>query len=935
MMLKSVHRGRGPAVFALAASLVSAAVQLLFAGDVAGAEPASRVAFVGGLEASRLDDELRGLVLLDELGCAACHQTESSLADSLKIAPRLSAAALRMNPHYLQAFIQNPHAVKPGTTMPDVMRHLTDEERPEAARAITHYLLSLGGGSRPFTLQPIDTVAAEEGEKLFHSVGCVACHSARNEAGVEVLADESVPLGRLEQKYNTISLAEFLRAPHKTRSSGRMPDMKLNAREAEQLAHYLLRRTEVPGNLRYTMLRGRVWEGLEENVTREKAGLVKDFDSRSLPQLLGNSAIIYEGFINIEQAGEYTFHLEMNGGRLLLNDREAVDLPPSPRRGVKTASATQQLPAGWNRIQLTYIHAGKEPRFKFEMTGPGVPRRAIDAAKLSISKQPIATFQPYPVDPKAAADGKTQFTRLGCVKCHSDVAGNPAALKPLPPLAGLDGARGCLSDGPGRWPHYELSEGQKKSIRAVLPKAETAELTRRQTVDKSLTTFNCIACHQRDGLGGVSPQRDPHFTGTKNELGNEGRIPPPLSHVGAKLQKSWIKEVLLNGQEQREYLATRMPKFGAANIGRLVDLFEQIDAVEEVKFDKIDDVARVKSAGHQLVGVTGFSCIACHDFNGQKASGPGAMEIIQSTQRLKKDWFYLFLLNPARFRPNTVMPTAWPGGHAFKQDILDGDSKRQIESIWVYLEDGVRAKNPVGLSRKSPELRVTDEAVIARGRGNAGYRGIAVGYPERLNLAFDSQEMNLRLLWKGKFVRSNPSSFSAIGDDRVELAPGVPFHRLETLDDNWPHKRKTDYLFPQDHGYRFGGYRLGSKRRPTFMYRYGQIRVEEYFEDVLNEREGAYFRRVFTFDSPKAEDNFYFRAATAKRIAKAATPPAGRIDDPGAPATFTADRLQVTVIAGDEGVARDGIVREGDPQELLIPLELPLGESKLVLEYRW
>lgn len=902
---------------------------LMSAIHVGRGEDRQECVAVRAFQASRLDARLQGLALVEELGCVACHKTDSSLATSLKGAPRLSAVGSRVNPYYFEEFIQHPHRIKPGTTMPDVMHHLADDERQETAQAITHFLVSLGSKSARFALHPIDMVAAEEGQRLFHSVGCVACHSPRNEQGKELMAGDSVPLGELEQKYNTRSLARFLRAPHQVRPAGRMPDMKLSGHEAEQLAHYLLRKTEVPGHLRYTLLRGRVWEGLEENVTKMRGGLVNDFHLASLPQVPRNSAIIYEGFLNIETAGEYTFYLEMNGGQLVLNDAEVANLPASPRRGVKKIQATQQLPAGWNKIQLTYMHAGKEPRFSFEMAGPGREQRAIEAAALSISRTPIAAYRPYEEDAALAARGKVQFTRLGCVNCHGDVPSDPDAMKSFEPLTKLDDSSGCLGEDEGAWPNFVFSAEQSEHVRAVLPDVEAMQLTPQETVDKTLVTFNCIACHQRDGLGGVSPQRNPYFVGTKSELGNEGRIPPPLTHVGAKLQTSWIKAVMLNGQQQREYLATRMPQFGEANVGHLVELFEKVDALEDVTFDKIDNVERYKAAGHQLVGTTGFSCIACHDFNGQQASGPGAMDIIHSTERLKKDWFYLFLLTPSRFHPNTIMPEAWPGGHAFKKDILEGDSKKQIESIWVYLQDGLRAKNPIGLSRKSPELRVTDEAVICRGRGEAGYRGIAVGYPERLNLAFDSQEMNLRLLWKGKFARVNPSRFSAIGDQRIAFAPGIPFYRLETLDDNWPYKRKTDYLFPQDHGYRFGGYYLGPKKRPTFMYRYGEIRAEEYFQDVLDEDGNAFFRRTFTFDSSKAPEQFYFRAATAKRIAQQKEN-AARSDAERKRTTFTADRLHVTILGSHEG-----IVRDGEPQELLIPLELPRGESTLVLEYRW
>ena len=886
------------------------------------ANPSSEKVIVAGLETSRLDNKLKGLVLFEELNCVACHSTDFSLADTSKKAPRLSTVGRRVNPYYLEQFIQAPHGIKPGTTMPDVLSHLDAAESKQAAKSITHFLLSLNT-THNFELQATDAVAAEHGEKLFHSVGCVACHAPRNAAGEELFKETSAPLGALEKKYNVRSLVEFLSAPNRIRPSGRMPDMRLPRRVVERIAHYLLRRTRVPGHLKYTLLRGRVWEGLEVNVEKEKSGHVDDFDLGSFKQVQGNSAIVYEGFLNVETAGEYTFFLELNGGDLWINGLQVAHLKPSSRRGVKKVQGKAKLSAGWSKIKLVYIHTGKKPRLNFEMQGPAFKRQAIGSSRLSISKTPIKPFQPYRVDAALAKQGNTAFTKLGCVKCHDDIhngilSGVKAVSDEFTTLSKLDASKGCLSDASGPWPRFNLSAAQQAMLRSVLPGIETTKLNHRETINKSLVTFNCIACHDRADLGGVMPERNHLFTGAKKELGNQGRIPPPLTHVGAKLKKPWLAEVMLRGRRQRQYMDTVMPQFGEANVGLLVDLFEKVDTLEQVTFDKIKDVKQTKLAGHELMGSTGFSCVACHDFNGQKAGGPGAMEIIHTTQRLKKNWFYLFMLNPARFSPGTIMPTAWPGGHVFKKDILGGDAKRQIESLWVYLEDGRRARNPRGLSRKSPELRVTDETVICRGRGNAGYRGIAVGYPQRVSLAFDSQEMNLRLLWKGDFATVNEGRFSARGRDRIQFPQGIPFHRLKSLEDNWPYKRKTDYLFPQDHGYQFRGYFLDKQKRPTFMYRYGKINVEEFFEDLLDEKKVAYFRRTFTFEAPDSQEKFYFRAASGSVITKKSD------------TSFVVDRLSVTINSRHRGVVRDG-----EPKELLIPLTLPQGKSTLKLEYKW
>ena len=106
-------------------------------------------------------------------------------------------------------------------------------------------------------------------------------------------------------------------------------------------------------------------------------------------------------------------------------------------------------------------------------------------------------------------------------------------------------------------------------------------------VNKTLAAFNCIACHERKGLGGIAPERNAYFTGTRESLGDQGRLPPPLTHVGAKLTPDWLSQVMVHGGRQRLYLNTRMPLFGGGNVEHLVKRFAKVDALEEVVLPKI------------------------------------------------------------------------------------------------------------------------------------------------------------------------------------------------------------------------------------------------------------------------------------------------------------------------------------------------------------
>lgn len=867
---------------------------------------------VPGIDNSRLEAALKGRILIEELNCVACHKAPAILTSSRK-APRLSLAGGRINPDYLKAFIQSPHRVKPGTLMPDLLGHLESGEQEKVAESITHYLVSLNKG-QGFTVQAPDAVAAERGEKLFHSVGCVACHAPRDATGRELLRESSVPLGALEQKYSFKGLSEFLRRPHVTRPSGRMPELRLPGHEVERITHYLLGKTKVPGHLSYTTWGGKVWEGLKGEVQKEKAGQVDDFTLEKIGRIHHQTAIEYAGFMHIKNAGDYTFYLELNGGNLVINGKEVAAQAPSNRRGIKKIQGKVRMDAGWNELALTYFHTGRDPRFRLEMEGPQFPRNGISSAMLATSDEPIAVVKALESNPLLAAKGREHFARFGCVQCHDDIKAVPGEYTAM---AKLNMDKGCLAEQKGT-PRFDLDDKQKDLIKSALPNTGSSVFSDGQMVDKTLAAFNCIACHERKGLGGVSPERNSYFTGTREALGNQGRIPPPLTHVGAKLTRSWLNEVLLRGGRQREYLNTRMPLFGEANVAHLVESLEKVDTLEQISYPRVTNIRESKTAGYEMIGSTGLSCIACHDFNGQKSGGAGALELIHVTKRLKKNWFHLYMRQPSRFHPTVIMPSYWPGGQPIRREILGGDTNRQIEALWDYLSDGSRAKLPTGLSRQSLQLRVADETVMCRGRGTAGYRGIGVGYPERISLAFDSEQMALRQLWKGEFASINHGSFHARGSERVSFPAGIPFHRLASMDDPWPYKGKTNYLFPQDHGYQYRGYFLNLQKRPTFMYRYGEIAVEDFFEDDLNEKGEAFFRRKLTFSAPAVQESFFFRVGSGKQISSAG----GR--------QWQIDRLRLHVQEGQE--VR---VREGDPKELLIELALPKGKTVLQLEYRW
>ncbi len=194
---------------------------------------------VAGLAQPGLSARTRGKVLLGELGCVQCHLPESG-AESVdgRAGPDLATVGERVRSDWIARFLADPHAVAPGTPMPDSLRARDDAARLEAADLLSHYLRSFAVPTA--AAEESDPAAAARGRPLFHEIGCVACHAPRDEAGRELATPASVPLGNLAAKYTTKGLRAFLLAPHLARPAARMPDLHLSPAEAHDLTHFLL-----------------------------------------------------------------------------------------------------------------------------------------------------------------------------------------------------------------------------------------------------------------------------------------------------------------------------------------------------------------------------------------------------------------------------------------------------------------------------------------------------------------------------------------------------------------------------------------------------------------------------------------------------------------------------------------------------------------------
>lgn len=305
------------------------------------------------------------------------------------------------------------------------------------------------------------------------------------------------------------------------------------------------------------------------------------------------------------------------------------------------------------------------------------------------------------------------------------------------------------------------------------------------------------------------------------------------------------------------------------------------------------------------------------------------LDLMTSYQRLQPAWFYEYMLNPGKFRPGIIMPSYWPDGKALQTEILEGDTERQLRALWYNFSLGQSARDPSGLRSEDLTLEVTDEVRTYRGRSSvAGYRGIAVGYPEGWNYAFNAQTGALSALWKGGFVTAGwrgqgPGNFNP-KERAVQLPQDVAFLQLEDEQKPWPlHPVRTkenpenpDPTYPWQHGYDFTGYSFDDDWVPTFTYKCGEVAIADR-SVVADEGTHQVLRRTLTFTAP-APTTLYLR------------PLAGTIEEAGS-ARFQTKQVRLTVPTG-EPMVRPSAAPDAE-SELLIKYALPAGESTHVIDY--
>ena len=182
-------------------------------------------------DASRLR---HGRELFIEFRCAKCHQgpaPDAGIPELAMDAPALDGIGSRRNYDWMGRWIADPKALRPTAHMPKLFH---GPKAKQDAEAVASFLASLKSETKEWKGSAADQ--AQEGKMYFETLHCIACHDT---PGTTENDPQKIPFTHVGEKFAAGALAAFLRKPGEHYTWIRMPDYKLTAYEAAQLAAFV------------------------------------------------------------------------------------------------------------------------------------------------------------------------------------------------------------------------------------------------------------------------------------------------------------------------------------------------------------------------------------------------------------------------------------------------------------------------------------------------------------------------------------------------------------------------------------------------------------------------------------------------------------------------------------------------------------------------
>lgn len=615
-------------------------------------------------------------------------QSKFLMQDQKKIGPNLKDVRLKLRKEWIPVWLEDPQAFRPRTKMPTFWRFGVDKDGKDQIKAISAYLWQQSFEGK-LTEQARGDSA--HGKELFETRGCLGCHAigdADNPTGGTFAAN----LQRVGEKANFDYIVRWIHNPRErwapycpkekrdltaedysknnkpfvfdTELHSRcpndgtelqvqnmtvMPNFRLADADARDIATYLFSLSAPPSYPDASFM--------DDPELKDKGqALIKQYGCAGCHEIKGFEE---EQRIGKELTVEGATPIERLDFALLTKSAEEGHDP------LKLHDSAEPKP-GQHEEKSWYNHKGffehklaepsiydqgkeKDPKDRLRMPKPFLTpewRTALTtflmgSVGIEGSNVPRSLFfDPQDQRRQDIQAGWWIVKKYNCMGCHQ--------IQP--------GQRSILMD----VPYYQTPEGKD-----LLPPRLTSEGARvdpnwllRFLHDPSLSDQKAPAANATPaGSAGILPAGLSAVQTVRAEAPTAGKMPaPPVSSAGRLMPQPGLDR---NGV--RPYLKARMPTFNFSpnELQTLVRFFMALSGQQEPYIkEPLEPLSNEEKLVARQMFTSGTPCLKCHitgdPTHDAKAIAPN---FLLAGERLKPDWTFRWLLDPAQISPGTAMPS--------------------------------------------------------------------------------------------------------------------------------------------------------------------------------------------------------------------------------------------------------------------------------------
>lgn len=611
-------------------------------------------------------------------------QTKYLMQDQKKVGPNLKDVRVKLRKDWVPHWLENPQAFRPGTKMPTFWRfaaplegthggeELRDKDGPQQIQAIAAYLWQ---DSFNIKLPEQQRGDAGHGKQLFETRGCLACHSI-GEGDSKIGGDFAANLQKVGEKANFDYIVRWIHNPRE-RVAPYCPKHKRDLTPADYQEKGLpfVFDTELHSKCPI--------DGAElqvQNMTVMPNFRLSETDSRDIatylfslssPQSYGDAAFMDDaalkdkGKLLIKQYGCAGCH-EIQG----FEDEQRIGKEltvegATPIERLDFALQTHHAEDGEDPLKLRpdqpskpwYNHKGfferkitqpsiydegkeKDPKDKLRMPQPYLTpewRIALTTFLLgSVGTEganvPGSLFyNPQDQRRQDIQNGWWVIKKYNCQGCHQLQVGQRSVVQDLPFYQ--------TPEGKDLLPPRLTSEGARVDPAWLLKFLHDPSLSGEKTPEQ-LRQINALATPQP-----AAPAASP------------GASPAPVNNQAAKLPP----QPGLDRNGVRPYLQFRMPTFNFSpnELQILVRFFMAMSGQNDPYIkEPLQPLTEQERITARQMFTSGTPCLKCHitgePEHDSKAIAPN---FLLASERLKPEWTFRWLLDPAQISPGTAMPS--------------------------------------------------------------------------------------------------------------------------------------------------------------------------------------------------------------------------------------------------------------------------------------